>query len=237
MQNRLIHILSTRPLESGILQEAQDNGIDISCISFIETKNILDDLIEKEISEIAKLQHTIVFTSMNAVEAVIESLNNTKPTWDIYCMGGTTKQLIVNYFGADAIKGVGRDAHSLGQQIIDANEKEVTFFCGNIRRDELPHLLSEENIQVKEIIVYETALIPQKIVKDYDGILFFSPSAVESFFSVNTIKSVTTLFAIGETTAKTISTYTSNTIIISDSPEKNSLAKKAIDYFSKAEIV
>jgi len=237
MQNRLINILSTRPLESSILQEAQDNGINISCKSFIETKNIVDDLVEKEITELAKLKHTIVFTSMNAVEAVIAALKNTKPTWEIYSMGGTTKQLIENYFGVDAIKGIGRDAQSLAKQIIDANEKDVIFFCGNIRRDELPHLLNEKNIQVKEIVVYETSLIPQKIVKDFDGIVFFSPSAVESFFSNNTVNALTTLFAIGETTAITISKYTNNPIIISDSPEKNSLAKKAIDYFSKAAIL
>jgi uroporphyrinogen-III synthase len=65
----------------------------------------------------------------------------------------------------------------------------------------------------------------------YDGIAFFSPSAVESFFSINTVPEATRLFAIGETTAASISAYCSNPVVISDSPEKEALVRRMIDYF------
>ena len=46
---------------------------------------------------------TVVFTSMNAVEAVAAHLNDYIPDWKIYCIGNTTKKLVEKYFGEDLI--------------------------------------------------------------------------------------------------------------------------------------
>jgi uroporphyrinogen-III synthase len=110
--------------------------------------------------------------------------------------------------------------------------EEVIFFCGNKRRDELPVLLNQHDIEVNEIQVYETKTLKYKIEKDYDGILFFSPSAVESFFSVNKLNKQTVLFAIGNTTANEMKKFTSNKIVIADEPAKKNLVEKMIEYFS-----
>jgi uroporphyrinogen-III synthase len=170
---------------------------------------------------------------MNAVEAIIESLNAVKPTWDIYCMGGTTKTIIKDYFGADSIKGTGKDALSLAEGMIANGTKEAVFFCGNIRRDELPQLLKEHKIDLEEMVVYETIVTPQEVTQAYDAVLFFSPSAVDSFFSVNKVSESTVLFAIGNTTAKAISNYSHNTIVKADTPEKDNLVKKAVNHFTQ----
>ena len=42
-------------------------------------------------------------------------------------------------------------------------------------------------LSVDEVIVYKTIETPKVLTKQYDGILFFSPSAVKSFFSKNSI--------------------------------------------------
>ena len=42
---------------------------------------------------------------------------------------------------------------------------KVTFFCGNLRRDELPILLKENKIEVEEIEVYKTTLLLQRNLK------------------------------------------------------------------------
>ncbi|MCC8142570.1 MAG: uroporphyrinogen-III synthase [Tannerellaceae bacterium] len=59
------------------------------------------------------------------------------------------------------------------------------FFCGQRRLNEIPERLSGAAISYKEVIVYETELTPQTLEKTYEGILFYSPSGVESFFSAN----------------------------------------------------
>jgi uroporphyrinogen-III synthase len=95
----------------------------------------------------------------------------------------------------------------------------------------LPELLKKKNIGVNEIIVYKTIITPQKIEKKYDGILFFSPSAVKSFFEKNILDGQTVLFAIGSTTADKIRKFSKNKIVVSDVPDKTTLLNKAISYF------
>jgi len=233
--NHPINILSTRPIDNLLIKDAKSKGIIIDCISFIETTVSINQEKKELIQAIAEKNNTIVFTSMNAAEAIIESLDGNRPTWDIYCMGGTTKTIIKDYFGIDSIKGTGKDAMSLAEGMIANNTKEAVFFCGNIRRDELPQLLKNNQIGLEEMVVYETNTTAHYINKAYDAILFFSPSAVESFFSVNKIEEQTVLFAIGNTTAKAIGNYSTNKIVKSDSPEKDSLVRKAIGYFNSTQ--
>ena len=228
---RPINILSTRPVDTILLQDAAEHNIYIECLSFIDTSVAINLDNKERIKALAETKNTIVFTSMNAAEAIIESLEGHKPNWDIYCMGGTTKKIIKDYFGDDSIKGTGKDALSLAVSVIDKGTKEVVFFCGNIRRDELPQLLKSNGIGLEEMVVYETTVTPHLISKDYDAVLFFSPSAVDSFFSVNKVVEHTILFAIGNTTARAIGNYSTNTIVKADTPEKDNLVKKAIAYF------
>ena len=108
---------------------------------------------------------------------------------------------------------------------------EVIFFCGDQRRDELPGLLKKNKIEVKEIVVYKTIATPKKIEKKYDGILFFSPSAVKSFFQENKLDDQTIPFAIGNTTADEIKKFSKNKIVISDMPDGKTVLQKAVEFF------
>ena len=92
------------------------------------------------------------------------------------------------------------------------------------------------SFEVKEIIVYQTTTIKHSIQKLYNGILFFSPSGVESFFCNNQLTEKTILFAIGNTTAKEIKKHSDNQIVISDEPGKEKLASKMIDFFNPQEL-
>jgi uroporphyrinogen-III synthase len=74
--------------------------------------------------------------------------------------------------------------------------------------------------------------VKHKIEKTYHGILFFSPSAVQSFFSNNKISDQTILFAIGNTTATEIKKYTNNKIITGDEPGKENLVTEMIRYYT-----
>jgi uroporphyrinogen-III synthase len=170
---------------------------------------------------------------MNAVEIVVETIppDAVMPDWKIYCIGGATFTLVKKYWPYESLIYTANNATELAEKIITDKIPSVTFFCGNIRREELPQLLRSKNIEVDELIVYETLETPTRIEKVYDSILFFSPSAVTSFFSNNNISQNTTLFAIGNTTANTIKQFCSNNIIISDFPAKDQLVDKAIEYY------
>jgi uroporphyrinogen-III synthase len=232
MQNN-ITILCTRPLPESLVEEASEQGITIDEISFIETSPILDIEVQQEVEQAALQIATVVFTSMNAVETVADYLDGQPVEWSIYCMGNTTQQLVKKYFGAQQLAGIANSASELAELLVEeGNTEEVIFFCGDQRRDELPEILRSHEIEVTEITVYQTIAVTHTIDKAYHGILFFSPSAVTSFFSKNKIPSTTVLFAIGSTTANEIKKYTGNKIIISNQPGKENLVRKMMEYFT-----
>ncbi len=235
MKDKNIRILSTRLLDETLVNKALDKDILIDSISFIETKNLGDNFVSEKIKALASQTVTVVFTSMNGAEAVIDILCKTilQPLWKIYCIGAATQSSIRDYFVSATIAGTGKNATELSETIINDNAKEVVFFCGNQRRDELPEQLQKNSIRVEEIVVYETNETPVKVDKEYNGVMFFSPSAVKSFFSVNSIPADTVLFSIGNTTAQEIKKKCNNKIVISNFPAKEKLAEEAIAYFDK----
>ncbi len=231
MENK-VQILCTRPLDEQLVIEADEKGIDIDVFSFIETEPIESVETQQEIESVLNASATVVFTSMNAVEAVAENMIDEQPEWNVYCIGNTTRLLIKQYFPLSVIAGIAGNAADLAELIVEESPEEVIFFCGDLRRDELPSLLRRNNIEVAEIVVYQTILLPQKIEKNYHGILFFSPSAADSFFTKNKLTDKTVLFAIGSTTAATIRKHTNNKIIVADEPGKENLFEKMLEYFT-----
>ncbi len=231
MLKNKVQILSTVNLPLSLVNKAGDSDIVIDALDFIEIKGISDKGSKEKIKNFSEQHLTVVFTSGHAALMVIASLENKKPNWDIYCISGNTKKIISDYFGKTSIVAVADNASSLADIIKQDNKKKITFFCGNLRRDELPDKLSRSGITVNELVVYETVLTPHMISKNYDGILFFSPSAVNSFFSVNHPNEKMAFFAIGDTTADEIRRHASNKIIVGQSPLKDMLVKTAIEYF------
>ncbi|WP_207495972.1 uroporphyrinogen-III synthase [Aridibaculum aurantiacum] len=235
MKENKINILTTRPLAQPLVEYAVEQGVAIDVKSFIDTKLNINEPTARRIKQLASKEATVVFTSMNAAEAVIRSLEvlGADPEWIIYTLGGVTSTIIEQYFTASEIFSEAINATQLAENIILNEEEEVFFFCGKQRRDELPVMLQEKHIKVEELVVYETIETPVKVKKTYDGILFFSPSAVKSFFSVNTVGESAILFAIGATTAAALRKQSGNKILVSDHPNKEYLAKMAIDHLRK----
>jgi uroporphyrinogen-III synthase len=237
MQKNKIHILSTRLIGKALIKKAALQNIIIDEIEFIKTEEISDKGITEKIKFVLNENITAVFTSMNAVD-VVGKLVTTKPSWKIFSIGNATKNLIIKYFGMESIADTAENALKLAEKIVERKDiREVTFFCGDQRRDELPETLNCNGIKVHEVIVYTTIEKAQAITRMYDGILFFSPSAVNSFLLKNKIAAGTQLFAIGATTANALQPFTNQHVIIAETPGKENLVNLAIHHFSQSKIV
>ena len=188
-----------------MLQQVTAANITIDTASFIQTVPLRTPALQKEISQLSRQPLTVVFTSMNAAEAVAGCLEGSHPQWKVFSLGTATTKVVHRSFGIKAFGETASDASALADEIIKERVRDVVFFCGDQRRNELPDKLASHNIGVKEIVVYATSPTPKKITRAYDGILFFSPSAVESFASVNQLQPDVTIFAIGNTTARAVS--------------------------------
>jgi len=227
-------VLSTKKLEPSLVEQAKRDGIEISEQEFISIRAIVSKEKQEEISHwLINSDLDIAFTSANAVEAVKNYLNK-KSGHGYFCISGRTRSTLLSHVRGEQIIASAEYGKELAQKIIEHQIKEIVFFCGNKRRDELPALLKEAGIRVHEVIVYETVETPLLIADDFDAVLFFSPSAVQSFFSVNQLKKKAVCFAIGQTTARSISDFTKNRIIISESPEQENLLASVHLYFENS---
>jgi uroporphyrinogen-III synthase len=219
MSKPIAYVLSTRELSPSLVEKAAAAGVVIDSLSFIATEAL-------EVGEVPARPSTVVFTSGNAVEAIEGAIGE---GWKIFCTAGATRRTVAERFGETAIVGTAESAAALAETIIGEGwVKEVWFFCGDLRREELPAMLRQAGLEVHEVVVYKTRLTPLKIGRVYDGIAFFSPSAVESFFSVNRIPAHTRLFAIGGTTAEAIRQRCDNPVTTSERPEAELLINQII---------
>ncbi len=233
MQSKEVHILSTKHLGEPLSYVAGRLTVFIDSSPFIRIEPVNDNDVKEAVLHFSGLSSTIIFTSRNAAEAVITYLNGYQPEWKIYCIGKATTEMITRNFTNSSIAGTANNAGALAEVIINNQVQSAVFFCGDHRREELPGMLNQKGIFLNEIIVYKTILMSHAVKKDYDAILFFSPSAVESFFLQNTVRDGCTLFAIGDTTAECIRRHSFNRISICRVPQKEALIKQAITYFTK----
>lgn len=196
----MISILSTKKLSS-----PQKNLILNAGIGLVEYDAIKIDFFEFE-ADINPADN-LIFTSKNGVKAFLKKYNPSELTESIkvFCVGTKTKEFLESYnFNVLEFADYGAD---LAKIIIDNYaDRSFTFFCGVSRREEIPTLFKEKNIPLQEIKVYTTSLNNKKFEQSFDGILFFSPSGVESYLSKNVLKAET-CFCIGTTTARALQEY------------------------------
>lgn len=220
-----IRILSTKKLlvnQKQFLLNANISLVETDFISIDQKKVVLKTLNEN-----------LIFTSQNSVLSVIENLQETEnleqlKKKNVFCVGLKTKALLEkNGFNVVAYTGYAADLAEIITLIY--NKEKFTFFSGNLRRDTLPEALKEAKIVFNEIEVYQTILNPQKVNGTFDGILFYSPSGIQSYLKDNKINKET-CFCIGTTTADALENITNN-VIIANQPTVENVIIQCINYY------
>lgn len=219
----MIRILSTKKLKPNQKQFLLNAGISVVEADFIAIRD--------KAFVFSNIQDNLIFTSGNAVIAVSQH----PEVQDIrrnpcFCVGEKTADLLdENGF---TVQEWANSASELANIIVSQYASEsFTFFSGNQRLDELPLQLKKAEMAFSEIEVYDTILTPKPINTIVDGILFFSPSAVESYLSQNKIANET-CFCIGKTTAKALEQTTEN-IVIANQPSVENTIIQTINHYKR----
>jgi uroporphyrinogen-III synthase len=177
-----------------------------------------------------ELNDYLIFTSQNAVESVLlhNNIDQIK-TKKAFCVGEKTKKLLEQN-GIEVVLFSDYAAELASVIFNQYSKSSFTFFSGNLRRNILPDALQLAQIKMDEIEVYQTVLTSHKVEARHNGILFFSPSAVESYLKENEIGNKT-CFCIGYTTAETLKGKTEN-IIIASQPKIENVIAEVIKYYN-----
>ena len=217
-----IKILSTKQLSTDQTDVFLDKiGVEMSDFIAIRYNRLKPVLVKNTIEN-------VVITSKNGVEALLHNFSPSELSFsNIYCVGRRTKRLIEKKIGK--VTHVENSAKELAKFIIKMRLEEVTYFCGSLKRDELKTILSENNIVINEVEAYRTILNERKFDGSFDGVLFYSPSGIESYLNNNKDTNAVA-FCIGETTATEARKYFEK-VEVSDLPSIENVIKSVNQYF------
>ncbi|MBL7471839.1 uroporphyrinogen-III synthase [Robertkochia sediminum] len=212
-----IRILSTRTLTEPQRERLLAAGFALTEIPFIKTEQVpftAPDSIARAI-----------ITSNNAAKAIA---NKQLRIDAVFCVGQKTATTLSS--AGYKVEITADNAGALAEKITDAYQGEEFYFLGTrSRRDELPEHLKANNTPLKEIEVYKTLPESHRVPGNYDGILFFSPSAVDAFSRENSFKE-TVCFSIGPTTAQALEAHT-KTVVTAKQPSAEHLILETVKYF------
>lgn len=181
--------------------------------------------------KIEKLPENVIFSSKNAVKAILDKEDaHLVKEKKIFCVGEKTADFLrKNGFDIAETASYGAD---LAKLITKKYPSEAfLFFCGKKRNDDLPEMLEKSSVHWTEVEVYDTVLSPKNYERSFDGVLFFSPSAVKSFCLENEL-SQSIAFCIGRTTASEAEKYTDK-IVIANKPSIENVIVQAVKRFKE----
>jgi uroporphyrinogen-III synthase len=185
----------------------------------------------------SELKENIVLTSQMGFRAFVEIIVQNglnKSNFSVFCTSQTTYQSVLS--AGLSIKGVAHNAELLANEILKNRMiTSVTFIAGNRRRDELPQVLRQHGVAVHEVMAYRTDLTPITIAEAFEGIVFFSPSAIDSFLLLNRITRIS-CFCIGQTTARYAQQKGFESALVAENPTEEAMVSLLNHHFSKPSV-
>lgn len=192
-QNKKTNVYSTKTLTEGQVQ-LLSNDI------FVKSNDAIKISLNRIPLAVLKAPiKNVVITSKNAVEAILTNCPAEDLQFEnIYCVGRRTKRMVEKRIGK--VTHSENTAKDLANHLVEFLEgTEVTYFCSDLRLDYLPMILSENKIKVNEIEAYQTKYDAIEVDKNIEGVMFYSPSTVQSYIKKNHANGIA--FCIGESTA------------------------------------
>ena len=219
-----MRLLATKKLSLSMKDRLVQHGCTVIEHAFIQTKNLP--------VRINIVHEYLIFTSQNAVNIAFSNTRIRPFLKDkkYFCVGEKTKSIIEEN-GQKVIKFAQNSADLIDFLSKNYKNEAFTFFCGRRRRPEIEDFFSENNSTSEVVEIYDTLLTPKTFNTKFDGILFYSPSAVSSFFKVNSWNPKTHGFCIGKTTASALKPYTQN-FSIAHEPNEAKLFLSIYKYYT-----
>lgn len=221
-----ITILSTRRLQPDEAVSLTSAGLKVDHFDFIKRTVTLP--VKREI-----VHHNIALTSQMAVEgwiALAGAWQLQLKDYRFFCISGATSKAAQEQ--NLLIAGTGDNAEMLAEAILlDSSVMEVTFLGGNRRLDILPEKLRGRGVEVNELEVYRTELVPVELIPPFDAVIFFSPSGVESYLKATPYRAAA-VFCIGNTTGSYAREHGFSNVLVSPKPNMESLIGTILHFYS-----
>jgi len=220
----IIRILSTKELSNDLLEKMEVNGIECIQHNFIEFKPVDFN------PELINLgPNNWIITSQTAWSFLKEKIDQKiLGHKTFFCVGEKTRAEIESE--GYPVFLAAKNSKTLAKSILAEHpKKSFQYFCGDQRMTYLPTLFQKHNIDWYENVIYETLMTSKKIDEPLDGVLFYSPSGVNSYFETNLYHDEV-CFCIGSTTSISAEEHSDN-IIISENSTYESVIDSVIKHY------
>lgn len=222
---RKVKVLLTKSFSDEYLKAFEADNIEWLQHPFIKFNyKHLPDL-QKKIEDVSA---PFVFTSQNAVIGFDKNAVLSAERKICFCLNGATQSALEN--SGWKIIATANTSEALADKIVQSNINGAVFCCGNIRMNVITEKLQQAAIELLEFVVYDTFFNSTIIEQQFDVIVFFSPSGVESFFVSNSLSNEVIAFCIGESTAQALSLFWQGRVVTSNTPSAKSLLHQIIAY-------
>jgi len=168
---------------------AEKYGVKVDFRPFIKIEPI--ELKEFRKQKLEILDHSaIIFTSRNAVDhffALCKELKVDVPgDMKYFCISEQTANYLQKYIVIRKRKiftGI-RTPAELTEVLMKHKDENFLFPCSNIRKDDIPNFLANNDFKYSEAVLYKTVASDLSDLAhiQYDVIAFFSPSGINSLF-------------------------------------------------------
>jgi len=210
-------ILVTQPKptndNSPYLAIAKKYGIKVDFREFIQVEPVSYKEFRKD--KVNILEHTaIIFTSRNAVDHFFRICQEAKiempAEMKYFCISEQTAYYLQKYITLRKRKlFTGEKTASDLFEIIKKHKGEKFLYpCSNIRKNDIPDFMHENNLSFTEAVIYKTVAADLSDLAEvkYDCIAFFSPSGISSLFInfPDFVQNNTRIAAFGPTTAQAV---------------------------------
>lgn len=208
LQSAVLKILFTKTdLEQTAINEffedrAECRFADVIKINFLDFDN-----------EVVKYNN-LIFTSINAARRFVRYKKKDQYRhFKIFCVGEKSANLL--HINGLKTTYIAKNAAELSKELLlNYSDQSFTHFCGDLALDTIAEKFNGKNIPYQKVVVYQTLLLEPKFEKDFDTVVFFSPSGVRSFAAQNSFEDLS-LFSIGETTTAELENFTKSKVITS----------------------
>lgn len=229
----MIKILSTKSLNNGAVDYADSLGVKITCIDYIQTEPTTFD---QEAIDWKGID-AVVFTSSNAVKYFFGTGGIVPHGKTIFSLSGKTAAELKEYNVEPTFTAI--NAAALAGAIIGVKAvKNLLHICGNLKLETIETQMASAGINYTPLYVYNTFYGDAKpLAEYYDGIMFFSPSGVQSFLRGNSIQPDVIYCCIGQTTADALRAQNVPAqIIVPEIPSPEAMTVEIARYFQTRQV-
>ena len=213
-------VLSTKQLNRYIKRKAKEEfGFNLVCKSFTKIKKT--DFVCTPFT--LESYDSYAFTSANAVQYFLENIDKKLlAEKNIFALQGATRdelllRNLVPRITAPNVNELGK-LIKLNKAVL--NIQKILHPIGNLTLPDLRYVVTGSGMSYQDLTVYQTELNPIPVdAIPFEAILFFSPSAIDSFSFANRFSSERIYICIGNTTFTRLQYYTDTyTAVIAKNP-------------------